>query len=408
VPVAALVAAFLAPTLAAIELGSGARIEARGGTAPITSGAPSEPAVALELRGFSTLDFASDRHTLRLRYFPRLFARQPNELDLTRPLFLHAGDLHHEYRATPALTWKNDVRASAGEVDYSSSELALTSGRANPLGVAVIEFVDLEGVTALSHDFSPKTSGNAALLAGYNAPFDPIETTAADGAITLPYPAHTRAVLELDATHRSSPELRLGLPALVRYDHFSNGTEFAAASLAGAVAQSHGALTRTELRGGAMLVKRLDTSGDAVSVFPRARAELWTRSAPSETLRLETRAAIGLEPFLDPVRAEYRSLGGIELGALLELFPRWLLGVELAGSTSVSQPLEPPELETYLEARTPVRYRVSDSSFVEFGTRWRARGPHLGNPPFELVDFELWGYVGFGIALGRLSPTALY
>jgi hypothetical protein len=264
-------------------------------------------------------------------------------------------------------------------------------------------------VTALAHDFTPGTTGGASLLAGYNAPFDPVETSSADGAITIPYPAHARAALEVDAAHRTSADVRLSLPALVRYDHFSNDTDFGAASLALVIAQAHGALVRSELRGGAMVVKRLDTPGDDVSFFPRARAELWATSAPSETLRLEHHAAVTIEPFLDPVRAEYRSLGSIELATRLELLPRWTAALELAGSTTVSsEPLDPPELETYLEARTPTRYRVSDTSFVEFGTRFRARGPHLADPPFELTDFEFWGYAAFAFALGKLSPSALY
>jgi hypothetical protein len=399
----------LAPTLGAVELGSGARIELRAGSAPVTSGQPSVPTVALDLRGFSTAVFSSDRHTLTLRYFPRFFVRHPNDLDLTRPLFLHAGDLHHEYRAAPTLTWKNDVRASVGEVDYSSSELALASGRANPLDVAVIQFAEVEGATGLHHAFDEKTSGSATLLLGYNTPYDQIESTADDGTITIPYPAHAQAVLALEASHKSSEKTTLSLPAFVRYDGFSNDSEFAAASLSLAITHLHGALTRSELRGGAMVVKRLDTPGDDVSVFPRALAEIFTRSASSETHRFEHHAGLALEPYLDPVRAEYRLLGGVELGSLLELYPRWSAGIELAGSTSVSRhPLVPPELETYLEARTPFRYRLGDHSFFEFGTRWRARGPHLGDPPFELTDFELWGYAAFGCTLGNLSPTALY
>jgi hypothetical protein len=45
---------------------------------------------------------------------------------------------------------------------------------------------------------------------------------------------------------------------------------------------------------------------------------------------------------------------------------------------------------------------------LEFGLRSSARGPHFADPPFELTDFEFWGYVAFAFVLGEARPAALY
>ncbi len=396
------------PVLASIELGSGARSEIRAGTAPVTSGRPSEPAMMLQLTGLSTIDLASPVQRLTLRYFPRFFVRYPNEFELTRPLFLHSGDAVHEYRATESLTWRNGFRGSAGEVDYTASELALTSRRAAPTGAAVLKFVDVEGTTGLTQAFGERTTGSVAALAGYNSPYDEIGDRD-DADALAPYPAHTRYGLDLEATHRSSERTAFALPLRARYDRFSTGTEFTSVGALLVLRQIHGPLTRSELRAGALIVKRLDEPERDVEAFPQARVELALASAPSETHRFEQRIGMGLEPFLDPVRAEYRLLGGVELVSSLELPPRWTASVALAGSTTVStDPLEPPELETYVSAQTPIRYRTSETSFLEFGIRTSARGPHLADPPFELSDFELWGYAAFAFVLGNARPAALY
>ena len=79
----------------------------------------------------------------------------------------------------------------------------------------------------------------------------------------------------------------------------------------------HSEFTRSELRGGAMLVKRLDNHGrDVESLSAGARGARTLRRGRSTALEL--RGALGLEPYLDPVRAEYRTLAGVELGARLE------------------------------------------------------------------------------------------
>jgi hypothetical protein len=396
------------PIFASVEFGSGARSELRAGSAPVTSGRPSEPGVMLQLTGLSRVDLASPVQRLTLRYLPRFFVRYPNEFELTRPLFLHAGDAHHEYRASEALTWKSSFRGSAGEVDYTASELALASRRAAPTAAAVLQFVDLEGTTGLTQTFDEKTSGSVAVLAGYNSPYDELSDSNDDAALA-PYPAHTRFGVDLEAAHRSSERTTLALPLRARYDRFSTGTEFTSLGALLVVRQIHGPLTRSELSGGALVVKRLDEPERDVEAFPQARVELTLATAPSETQRFEQRIGVGIEPFLDPVRAEYRLLGGVELVSSLELRPRWTAAVALSGSTTVSSdPLEPPELETYVSAQTPIRYRTSDTSFLEFGIRTSARGPHFKGPPFELTDFELWGYVAFAFVLGNARPAALY
>ena len=395
------------PVFASVEFGSGARTELRAGSAPITSGEPSEPGVMLQLTGLSTVDLASTVQRLTLRYFPRFFVRYPNEFELTRPLFLHSGDARHEYRASESLTWKSAFRGSAGEVDYTASELALASRSAAPTGAAVLQFVDIEGTTGLTQAFSERTTGSAAVLAGYNSPYDEIGDT--DDTVFAPYPAHTRYGLELEWAHRRSARTLILLPLRALYDRFSIGTEFSSVGALLVVRQMHSQKTRSELRGGALVVKRLDESESDVEVFPQARVELVLSSAPTETQRFEQRIGVGIDPFLDPVRAEYRLLGGVELVSSLELPPRWTAALALAGSTTVSpDPLEPPELETYVSARTPIRYRTSETSFLEFGIRTSARGPHFADPPFELTDFELWGYVAYAFVLGDARPAALY
>jgi hypothetical protein len=395
------------PVFPSVEFGSGARTELRAGTAPVTSGQPSEPGVMLQLTGLSTVDLASTVQRLTLRYFPRFFVRYPNEFELTRPLFLHSGDARHVYRASESLTWKSAFRGSAGEVDYTASELALASRSAAPTGAAVLQFVDIEGSTGLTQAFSERTTGSAAVLAGYNSPYDDVGDT--DDPAFAPYPAHTRYGLELEWAHRRSERTLIAVPVRALHDRFSIGTEFGSVGALLVLRQIHGQKTRSELRGGALVVKRLDESERDVEVFPQARAELVLTTAPTETQRFEQRIGVGIEPFLDPVRAEYRLLGGVELVSALELPPRWTAALALAGSTTVSpDPLEPPELETYVSARTPIRYRTSETAFLEFGIRTSARGPHFADPPFELTDFELWGYVAFAFALGDARPSALY
>ena len=69
---------FLAPTLGALELGSGARIEVRGGIAPVVSGQPSEPAFAL---AFSIVCVSAQQGPVPAAKTPPPAEASPNDID---------------------------------------------------------------------------------------------------------------------------------------------------------------------------------------------------------------------------------------------------------------------------------------------------------------------------------------
>jgi hypothetical protein len=393
------------PLLAAVELAAGARSEARVGSAPPASGQPSEPAFALELTQLAGIRIGTRRDTLTLRYTPRFFFRYPNALELTRPLFLHAADARHEHRLSRRGAWENWLVASAGEVDYGSAELALSSRQATAVNVAVIQFVSLDGGSSVSHAFDRRSSATLGVFAGYRAPYEELGSGSSESA---PFPSQRHVGVDAKYAHRARSTTELSVPTRIRADAFSSGEQFVATTARLVWRERLERGVSSELSGGATHVRRLDTADSDDDVVPQARAELVARLSSSARTRVEQRSAVFVEAFLDPVRATYVPAFGVEEALHVELLPRWRVGLELRLSTPLAaDDARAAEIDSVMTASTPIVYRLGPAARLELGSRLGARDTDLGDLPFSARELELWGYVAFAFAFGSGDPRFL-
>ena len=405
-------------------------VETRAGEAPLQfGGAPREGVVGV-VTPKGELEYRESNLNLRLDYGPRVFYRQPNELNNDKPLVLHVANLVATTRATPTTTVTGQAAFSYGQVDYTSLTGALggqqnTSAQQPTLPpdlltatARVNALINLTRIWSLGLGLDVEHRRSVGSLP---APMDPTQPI-----IVLPTQTTVRA--EPTAAARLSARDDLLLASSVAYSNIA-GAQSPDGSNTGTVsflvvtpevgwrARMSGHSTFSVLGGVAYLRSSglvgssmsLASGGGSVQVSsPRPVSPvgsvgfdgtaIWARD-----LVLRTGLVAAAEYFVDPILQQAQPRATLLDRTALAFGPDWTAGLEasFAVSLTATDPTGPSiggstplAVDTTVAAVSlPVVHRVSQNLFVEVGGRWADRGPNLWASGFAFHQRQLWLYV---------------
>jgi hypothetical protein len=133
------------------------------------------------------------------------------------------------------------------------------------------------------------------------------------------------------------------------------------------------------------------------SVTPVGGAMYDHRLISQRQVVARTTLGVAMDYYFDPILGEVTPHASATASVMLA-FPReWSLGLEGNFVTTLSAHpvgnLYPDEVAAALSI--PVRHRVSDYFFFEFGGRWSDRSPFFDTPAYGFHQRQLWLYVMF-------------
>ncbi len=336
--------------------GTGAEVEAAAGVAPQLIGSDPEAAYAYRVTPMVGVRLATQRHTLKLSYFPRIFRRFPNlrgvadsgadgvaldeeevaKVEVNRPLLMHQGSLNYEGQASRTTRILGNFTLSLGDADYTATrDLLGTRQQARVLRALVVNLYRYRADIAWREVLSPSSRLEVQLVGEATGPSgdtcdllveaedreDCDQTDGADqaGDVTgaLLQPTRT-AELGVTWTNNLSAEDELGLVGRVGYQFLDGAGSYLTANpelsftrrptptsaysiAAGFVALSHVALDPDTVQEGGFEPTRLegfDASGTAN--FAAGGRLLQSRGTV-----VDARMAGGLNWLLDPISRSF-------------------------------------------------------------------------------------------------------
>ncbi len=421
---AALAPLVLALSVGQLEVQTGVRASASGGTRPLGIGVTSTAAgdtfgiVDLELTPRVGLRLRSRRHDLTLGYAPRILQRTFVESgDVNRPLVLHSVDLVHTARLGAQVDWRSSGLLTTGEIDYAAAPALFLGGRAGAAaiapGAAAIRFTTLAASTGPTFRLGRGTELLTEATFSYSAPEDdPAAAPAAPALFARQIEGRVRGDLEHRFDARNA--LRGTLPVTV-YD--VAGLQFVViAPLAGYQLRSGwyevgvGAGAALVLvRGEASALPSEDTRADTLRPLLRFDASLRLLRTRRLDASLRTIATLEVQP--NPVLFSVDPRATLDGALELRFGERWSFGVAanlvtlatLEPRAALATPGAPTAAavlsDTMLTVVAPLRYAIDESLSVELGARFGARGPHLGADDFALGQLEAVGFLGVSARL---------
>jgi hypothetical protein len=396
------------------DLAAGARAEVMVGAAPIMPGEPSKAAVATSIAPLAALRLEDQPWYLTIRYWPRLYLREPNAKHDATPLLAHRGSVDSAWTISRTLIWRNSLQAAAGSVDYTVYALAVTpdsvdnpganngrggtptpppgntgTPRVQPpnsvpplqLPLSVLSLYDVRYETGLSVRASPRTTVD-------------LDGTVGDtGSLkqeSSGYPHHFEMGFEPSVTVAATPTDTLKIPASAEYDSV-NGVKAWAGSTELEWDHRSSLVTSTRLSGGALVSGRIEGPSGG-NVRPSAAAGITHGFVHARALRIDASLDLLYRPLLYVITAQYRPIATVQGAFEISIPPRWRTGLRASFSTTATtKPYVPGEVETYFVADAPVVYQASPNVAIQFGARSLWNAPHLSEP-FELRDVQVWAY----------------
>ncbi len=363
------------------DVAAGARAEVMAGSAPVIPSEPPRASFATELIPLAVYQLRDRRLRFVLRYQPRLFFRRPNVLGLDRPVLLHRASADERLRVSRSLTFRSNLGASYGEVDYTGLARILSPTQVSQLNLSILRLYDVEQTAALDARTGRRSSVSVAGFAGKGGPVD---------AVGSPIPTHARAGGGPTVRYLPSRRSELRIPISIEY-HLVNHVPIWAQM--GELEWNYRASrrTRTTLAAGAVASEYPDAGrGSRVQLI--AHAGVTRGLVARRRFLLEARTSAGVRPTLNLLRAEYRPMASLEASLAARLPPRWTAAVRAAFYTAAtSRPLETREPETFFSAETPVTYAVNPNWSLEVGTRSLFRSPHWKDG-LDVQQLQLWVY----------------
>lgn len=362
------------------DVAAGARAEIMAGSAPVIPSEPPRASFATELTPLAVYQLRDRRLRFVLRYQPRLFYRRPNVLGLDRPVLLHRASADERLTVSRSLTFRANLGASYGEVDYTGLSRILSPTQVSQLNLSILRLYDVEQTAALDARTGRRSSLSVAGFVGKGGPVD---------AVDSPIPTHARAGGGPTVRYRPSRTSDLRIPISVEY-HLVNHEPIWAQM--GELEWNYRASrrTRTTLAAGALSSEYPDAGrGSRVQLI--AHAGITRGLVARRRFLLEARTSAGVRPTLNLLRAEYRPMAALE-ASLTARIPRWTAALRATLYTAAtSKPLRTGEPETFFSAETPVIYAVNPNWSLEVGTRSLFRSPHWKDG-LDVQQLQLWVY----------------
>jgi len=381
-------------------------LEARAGEAPLNADGVVRAGVVAVLTPDLQLSYLSRTTDLRLDYSPRIFWREPNDLNTHRPLILHVANFVAVSQASRTLRLTGSANASIGESDYTA--LAQLLGPTQAAIPSVVDFLSVTSSAGAVANLSRRATFGAALTFTHRRPLGAAATVVLPDPSMTPFPRQT--------SFTASPSLRVNLSRAddliltspVSYGTYSTGVDILT------VSPQVGWLTHLsplyDLRAAlgiayARVVPALTTSSPVAPV-----GELGLDMRLSNQGGVATRASTGVrvDYFVDPVLGTAGPRALVLLGLSSTLNPDWLVGIDASYSTvfvgTSPGPMGYQPDETAVSVSIPVRFRASDNLLTEFGFRYSDRAPSVQVSAFGFHQRQLWLYGLFTATTRR--PTS--
>lgn len=389
----------LLSVLAGLDTAAGVRSEAAVGIAPATSGQASEPMLATEVIPFVAARLADRAIQFRLRYYPRIYYREPNIAETHRPLLLQQLGFTMAWRLQPRLEWASTLVGAIGETDYTSiASLARDSSSALQR-VSSLTVLRGEVTSGLRYQLTRRhivgLRGLTSRMEGlgtYSRGIIPVTTLlGAEFNHQWRWTRIDTLSSTLAGTH--SEFLRKGALALSS-PGVSPRTEWVLATASLEWRRALGPLSESRIRGGVSVAK--ESGNFPLGVTPNFGASLVGPLDRNRQHRVMGRIQASADSTFDALRGTLVPLARLEAGFQVRLDAQWTAGLLTQVSTAATaHPLQPVAPESTASFSLPFLGRISRWAVVEFGMRGALRASHWANPDWKTQDYQLWSYASF-------------
>ncbi len=405
------------------EVSGGVVVELRGGIAPRQAGLDEVPSFLMVV--VPNVDFRF-RHrrggVLTFGYSPRMLVRQPNQLLLRRPLFLHQGTLSYAVALNRRWDMFAGTNASVGDIDYTAQNLVLPNQQTQVANTAVLQFaigdagMNFVGRVAPRHTIgiSPSVGYRRAL----NRSSQPIDS-ADDTVLPATLPDQTGGNIGLSYAYRATRRDQLGFLTYNGIVAFNPGGSFVTDDVRVAWTRQVDTRVTSEIDAGVYSAQVIEEDPNPAinsrgRVIPVGSARIGGRLRSRSAYTLDGTIGASSIGFFDAVRGRLSPRAGGSITLTATMPPRWSAGLITSYFTSVDPPLplvpdlndrDPParmipQTESALLNQIPIRYRINDDMSIEFGVIANFRMPHIALATVAGTQIEAWGYFAFRIAGG--------
>lgn len=384
----------------------GGRAEVSGGIAPQRTGDGSGPLVSFELVPIAGVAHRTHRDSFQLVASPRVFARQPNVLDLDRPLFLGRLDLTHGHQVTRRLQWSGSASGVFGELDYTAIRQVFGDDQTTVLPSNVLTY----GAGEVSQGASIALARRHILSAFATGSYGTYLGTDDADPMTVALPTTISAQVGIGYTALVTRRDQLTWSMSTAWSSFDPG--LAVLSATGRLTWSRQLSPDSTLTVGAgafvpVFSENTRQGPSSVNTPPPAvipDGEIAVSGTLHQTgrSRLTGRLRLSALPRTDGIRGALYPLLGAGASLRVELPPHWSVGILANFATPATEspdvlarPGQPDDNQTVLSGAIPVQYKISRDMAVDFGVRGAIRMSHLADTEFGTSLPELLFYVAF-------------
>jgi hypothetical protein len=382
--------------------------ESRAGWAPILPGGESQAFWAEILTPLLGLELRRPNFDFQLFYGPRLYWEHPNATRTggVAPLVLHSVGLAINTQPSQQVILTGSATGSLGNPDYTSlpQVLGTIQGYLPPIE----KLASIAGQATVRYGLSRRWELEMAASVFHYQLLDVMQSTI-DAATAVGQPlftSQTTLTEEPGATLILTPRDSLGLGVVVGESEYSDGVSVLIVT---PTATWKSRLTRRDnlkLTLGFAYGRSLATPAGAVDPFgsggsgwsPIGSAELVSRIARYDGITIQSKAAAGVDYYVDPILGNALPRGTAGAGLTVISIPDWTVDLRGDFGTVLRAPPVTPLTsfvpdETAFSITLSTRRRISENLFGEVGILWADRGPALSDPDFHFHQRQLWLHV---------------
>lgn len=379
-----------------VVAGASLRTEAAAGSAPVYPGTPSEASLSSTVLPAVGLYATTPRLNLGLEAGSRIYFRYPTPGDVERPLLLGTGAATQSYQIDPSLQWRSTARVLYGEVDYTTSQVALQPGTGTRLSAPVLDFFTAGGLTGFEWRIDRRQSITLDAVIDHTRPlntqqgaFRNTTSTGGDGSYRWALTRRSALITPIQGRYY----FVVGAPDLTS---FSVGEQY-----------HHQLDEKNSIDVMAGLTSYL-VFGESRALLPRAfftwqRAEQRARRA-----KLSNIVTARLDSVFDPTAGILREVLGLDAVARIEGLRRLRFEFSLGAYTQVGRPVPAPTVATTtLAMGAAVTRALGKQMDLTVGARYGTRASHFAVEHFQIIDRQAWLYAAWSVAFGMGSGPAI-
>gem|GEM_PF-5591815 len=362
------------------------------------------------------LRFRTERTTVIVRYFPRLYLRYPNLADAARPLLFHWVGLSATHRLSPRISWSLSSTAGQGELDYSSPFVMAGSAATpaqNPQGItagappptqstqtsptaatsaaqkqsSVLRIRTLAAATTMGWQESQRANISLELFTS--------GTAAAPGGGILPNGTVWIVGSSLTQEFLVAPQDGTGLTLSYQHGYVESAPQFDNASATWNWSHQFSAITQAGVYAGFGVMR---SYGQPLTAWPVAWINWQTSGITERGFRRSLMVSSGVRTFVNTLIGTATPTAFVQGSVSYDLTPRWwfdaLLGYQmpLSKGTTVANAQLMMSMGNWQLA---FHRRIGKNVAVDFGLRGYlfADSPMASNP--QILGTQTLAFVGF-------------